>query len=70
MDRYHLVIDVIDRVPGLGTRAAPLRQEMVDERLRLRRYTRDHGDDAPEVRDWVLPGRPAAGAEPARGDSA
>jgi xylulose-5-phosphate/fructose-6-phosphate phosphoketolase len=56
MDRYHLVIDVIDRVPGLGTRAAPLRQAMVDERLRLRRHTRDHGDDPPEVRDWRLPG--------------
>ena len=57
MDRYHLVIDVIDRVPGLGPRAAGLRQHMVDERLRLRAYTREHGDDAPEVRDWVLPGR-------------
>ena len=57
MDRYHLVMDVIDRVPGLGSRAAGLRQEMVDERLRLRRYTRDHGDDAPEVRDWTLPAR-------------
>jgi xylulose-5-phosphate/fructose-6-phosphate phosphoketolase len=56
MDRFHLVVDVIDRVPGLGAREAELRQEMVDERLRRRRYTRDHGDDAPEVRDWVLPG--------------
>ena len=46
MDRYHLVMDVIDRVPGLGQRAAGLRQEMVDERLRLRAYTREHGDDA------------------------
>jgi xylulose-5-phosphate/fructose-6-phosphate phosphoketolase len=70
MDRYHLVMDVIDRVPGLGTRAAPLRQAMVDERLRLRRYTRDHGDDAPEVRDWVMPGHAAAGTEPARGERA
>jgi xylulose-5-phosphate/fructose-6-phosphate phosphoketolase len=43
---------------------------MVDERLRLRRYTRDHGDDAPEVRDWTLPGRPAAGDEPPRGHPA
>ena len=34
MDRFHLVIDVIDRVPGLGQRAALLRQQMVDERLR------------------------------------
>jgi xylulose-5-phosphate/fructose-6-phosphate phosphoketolase len=56
MDRYHLVIDVIDRVPGLGQRAAGLRQEMVDERLRVRAYTREHGDDPPEVRDWSLPG--------------
>ena len=56
MDRYHLVMDVIDRVPGLGQRAAGLRQEMVDERLRLRAYTRAHGDDPPEVRDWRLPG--------------
>jgi xylulose-5-phosphate/fructose-6-phosphate phosphoketolase len=70
MDRYHLVMDVIDRVPGLGTRAAGLRQAMVDERLRLRRYTRDHGDDAPEVRDWTLPDRPAARREPARGHQA
>jgi xylulose-5-phosphate/fructose-6-phosphate phosphoketolase len=56
LDRFHLVIDVIDRVPGLATRAAPLRQAMVDERLRHRAYTRTHGDDSPEVRDWVWPG--------------
>jgi len=56
MDRFHLVIDVIDRVPGLGARAAHLRQHMVDERLRHRQYTRAHGDDPPAVRDWVWPG--------------
>jgi xylulose-5-phosphate/fructose-6-phosphate phosphoketolase len=56
MDRFHLVIDVIDRVPGLGSRAAHLRQRMVDERLRHRAYTREHGDDAPDVRDWTWPG--------------
>jgi len=56
MDRYHLVIDVIDRVPGLGQRAALLRQEMVDERLHIRAYTREHGDDPAAVRDWVWPG--------------
>jgi xylulose-5-phosphate/fructose-6-phosphate phosphoketolase len=67
MDRYHLVMDVIDRVPGLGTRVAGLRQAMVDTRLRLRRYTREHGDDAPEVRDWTMPGRPAAREEPGPG---
>jgi xylulose-5-phosphate/fructose-6-phosphate phosphoketolase len=56
MDRFHLVIDVIDRVPGLGSRAAHLRQRMVDTRLRHRAYTREHGDDAPDVRDWTWPG--------------
>ena len=59
LDRFHLVIDVIDRVPGLAERAAHVRQEMVDARLRCRRYTREHGDDAPEVRDWIWPGAPA-----------
>jgi xylulose-5-phosphate/fructose-6-phosphate phosphoketolase len=53
MDRYHLVMDVIDRVPGLGVRLAGLRQRMVDERLRARRYTREHGEDIPHVREWT-----------------
>jgi xylulose-5-phosphate/fructose-6-phosphate phosphoketolase len=56
LDRFHLVIDVIDRVPGLGPRAAALRQHMVDERLRHRAYTREHGDDPEDVRDWTWPG--------------
>ena len=55
LDRFHLVMDVIDRVPGLGARAAHLRQEMVDERLRHRAYTREFGDDPPDVRDWTWP---------------
>jgi xylulose-5-phosphate/fructose-6-phosphate phosphoketolase len=67
LDRFHLVLDVIDRVPGLGERAAGLRQRMHDERLRHRAYTREHGDDPPEVRDWTWPGGEAARAEPARG---
>jgi xylulose-5-phosphate/fructose-6-phosphate phosphoketolase len=56
MDRFHLVMDVIDRVPGLATRASRVRQLMVDERMRHRAYTRAVGDDAPDVRDWVWPG--------------
>ena len=56
LDRYHLVMDVIDRVPGLGEQAAGLRQEMADARLRARAYTREVGDDLPEVRDWTWPG--------------
>jgi xylulose-5-phosphate/fructose-6-phosphate phosphoketolase len=55
MDRYHLVIDVIDRVPGLARRAATLRQQMVDHRTRHREYIRRTGEDLPEVRDWHWP---------------
>jgi xylulose-5-phosphate/fructose-6-phosphate phosphoketolase len=55
LDRFHLVMDVIDRVPGLAERAASLRQEMVDARLRHREYTRATGDDPPDVRDWTWP---------------
>jgi xylulose-5-phosphate/fructose-6-phosphate phosphoketolase len=55
LDRYHLVMDVIDRVPGLGERVAGLRQQMADARLRARAYTREVGDDIPEVEDWTWP---------------
>ncbi|TML16868.1 MAG: phosphoketolase family protein [Actinobacteria bacterium] len=55
LDRFHLVIDVIDRVPGLAAKAAGLRQDMVEERLRCRAWTREHGEDEPAVRDWVWP---------------
>jgi xylulose-5-phosphate/fructose-6-phosphate phosphoketolase len=53
LDRYHLVMDVIDRVAGLGAHAAGLRQEMVDARLRARSWTREHGEDIPEVTEWA-----------------
>ena len=59
MDRYHLVIDVIDRVPGLARRAAGLRQRMVDKRVEHREYVRRRGEDLPEVRDWTWPGQRA-----------
>jgi xylulose-5-phosphate/fructose-6-phosphate phosphoketolase len=52
LDRYHLVIDVIDRVPRLRARAAGLRQQMIDARLTARQWTRDHGQDRPEITDW------------------
>jgi len=56
LDRFHLVMDVLDRVPGLDDRAAHLRQHMVDERLRHRTCTREVGEDPPDVRDWTWPG--------------
>jgi xylulose-5-phosphate/fructose-6-phosphate phosphoketolase len=55
LDRFHLVIDVIDRVPSLGEHAAALRQRMIDERLRCRAYTRENGEDPPEISGWTWP---------------
>jgi xylulose-5-phosphate/fructose-6-phosphate phosphoketolase len=55
LDRYHLVIDVIDRVAGLGPRAGHIRQLMVDKRIEARAYTRVEGEDSPEVADWAWP---------------
>ncbi|WP_019972962.1 phosphoketolase family protein [Mycobacterium sp. 141] len=55
LDRFHLVMDVIDRVEGLSARAAGLRQEMVDARLAARSYTREHGEDDPAISEWTWP---------------
>jgi xylulose-5-phosphate/fructose-6-phosphate phosphoketolase len=55
LDRFHLAMDVIDRVPGLASEAAGLRQHLSDERLRLRAWTREHGEDHPDIADWVWP---------------
>ncbi|MGW4993360.1 phosphoketolase family protein [Streptomyces mirabilis] len=56
MDRYRLVMDVIDRVPGLGVRAAAVRQQMADVRTRHHAWIREHGTDLPEVADWTWTG--------------
>ena len=66
LDRYHLVMDVIDRVASLGSRCATLRQEMADKRIAAREYTRAHGDDLPEVKDWVWPAAKEAGLDTGR----
>jgi xylulose-5-phosphate/fructose-6-phosphate phosphoketolase len=52
LDRFHLVTDVIDRVPGLASSAGHVRQLMTDKRITCRAYTREFGEDAPEIRDW------------------
>ncbi len=52
LDRFHLVMDVIDRVPGLASSAGHVRQLMVDKRMMCRAYTREEGEDAPEVANW------------------
>jgi xylulose-5-phosphate/fructose-6-phosphate phosphoketolase len=55
LDRFHLVMDVIDRVDGLAGRATMLRQRMADARLAARRYTREHGEDDPQISGWAWP---------------
>jgi len=53
LDRFHLVMDVIDRVPGLAARAGDVRRLMTERRAECRAYTRTNGEDAPEIRDWT-----------------
>jgi xylulose-5-phosphate/fructose-6-phosphate phosphoketolase len=55
LDRFRLVIDVIDRVPGLAVKAAALRQEMEDARQTCRDYTRRYGEDDPRITGWTWP---------------
>ncbi len=52
LDRFHLVMDVIDRLPGLEGSADHLRQEMADARLSARAYAREHGEDDPAIAGW------------------
>ena len=55
IDRFNLVIDVIDRVPGLAARAAHLKEEMKNAIIDHLRYARTHGTDRPEITNWVWP---------------
>ncbi|MYT28862.1 phosphoketolase [Streptomyces sp. SID8354] len=56
LDRFRLVMDVVDRVPGLGDRAVALRQAMADARTRHHAWIREHGTDLPEVAEWTWSG--------------
>jgi xylulose-5-phosphate/fructose-6-phosphate phosphoketolase len=57
LDRFHLVINVINRVPQLGDRAAHVKQELQFKLIEHSEYTHAHGEDMPEVRDWKWSGR-------------
>jgi len=59
LDRFHLVDDVIDRVPELGASAAYVKQELRDRLIEHREYISKHGDDMPDIRDWRWTPQPA-----------
>ncbi len=59
IDRFHLVMDVIARVPGLSVRAGQVTKRMLDKLAEHHDYIRRHGDDLPEIRDWKWSGRKA-----------
>jgi xylulose-5-phosphate/fructose-6-phosphate phosphoketolase len=52
MDRFHLVLDVLDRVPSIGRDGGPVRELMREKRAEHYRYIRQHGEDMPEIREW------------------
>jgi xylulose-5-phosphate/fructose-6-phosphate phosphoketolase len=62
LDRFHLAIDVIDRVPGLSIAAAHIRQQFRDRLIEHDRYIRQHGEDMPEIQEWTWPYQTAAEA--------
>jgi xylulose-5-phosphate/fructose-6-phosphate phosphoketolase len=52
LDRFHLVMDVIDRLPNLGTQGDYLKQSMQDKLIKHKHYINEHGQDLPEIRNW------------------
>ena len=53
MDRFHLAIDAIDRLPQLGDRGMRIKRELQDKLVAHRAYIRHYGEDMPEVRNWT-----------------
>jgi xylulose-5-phosphate/fructose-6-phosphate phosphoketolase len=62
LDRFHLAMDVLERVPGLGSRAAHLKQQLRNKLIEHRNYVDRHGEDMPEIANWGWPYKTAARA--------
>ena len=62
LDRFHLAMDVIERVPGLDSRAAHAKQHFRDKLIEHRHYVDERGEDMPEIQDWSWPCKTAAQA--------
>jgi len=62
LDRFHLAMDVIERVPGLRSKAAHVKQHFRDKLIEHRSYICQHGEDMPEIQNWSWPYKTAAGA--------
>jgi xylulose-5-phosphate/fructose-6-phosphate phosphoketolase len=60
LDRFHLAMDVLERVPGLGSRAAHLKQQLRNKLIEHRNYVERHGEDMPEIANWGWPYKTAA----------
>ena len=60
LDRFHLAMDVIERVPGLASKAAHVTQHFRDKLTEHRNYVNEHGEDMPEIQNWSWPYKTAA----------
>jgi xylulose-5-phosphate/fructose-6-phosphate phosphoketolase len=68
LDRFHLVADVVDRVPGIGPRATYVKQALHEKLVEHRQYIAEHGEDLPEIRNWRWKEKAPVSSGAGRGD--
>ena len=67
LDRFHLVMDAINRLPNLGAKGADLKQAMQAKLIQHKQYIHQYGQDLPEIRNWQWSSEPTLQAKPLRG---